>query len=387
MSSPEPSDTTVAAVKEKLTHSLLTKASKKRKDTTSDASGDQQDEETYKSYGRHLVRTCGPHERVHVIAEHGVRTALRDDDDDEGAAPPPNPKEKRLDESWEIICTTIPGFREDMIELGGNVKLRRKVCQEIQAGVDGARGDDSNKMKGSAIDWLMSIQDPTVSIPTADIPDRNKKPKRGFNNVLTAEVLRPIEYPATTETYEKIRAGDKLFSINGKIPAFMYPKDHVYNADDIEDKLLEGRLPIAAAKQIYQGPSAALQAPGYHRGRAGNAARNGQDALGARDVAYVCTQLYFGLSSLGSWGANDGNFSYVDFYWAIVSLFEGGEGQGILDNFNYHVFGTSSNIAHEPVALPAALSGFDLVAAQRAAKRARLSAGASSSPSSSPIVQ
>ncbi|KAF7344308.1 hypothetical protein MSAN_01911700 [Mycena sanguinolenta] len=133
-----------------------------------------------------------------------------------------------------------------------------------------------------------------------------------------------------------------------------------------------------AAKQIYQGPSAALQAPGYHRGRAGNAARNGQAALGARDIAYICTQLYCSLSSLSNWSARDGNFSYIDFYWAIAELFNGGKGQDIIDNFNYHVFGTASSSVVESTALPAALSGFDLIAAQRAAKRARLAASQSS---------
>ena len=48
----------------------------------SNADGDDtpEDEETYKSYGRHLARTCGPFERMLVIAEHGVREALREED-------------------------------------------------------------------------------------------------------------------------------------------------------------------------------------------------------------------------------------------------------------------------------------------------------------------
>ncbi|KAJ7893331.1 hypothetical protein B0H14DRAFT_2559744 [Mycena olivaceomarginata] len=272
---------------------------------------------------------------------------------------------QRLDKSWEILTDTIPGFREEMISLGGNVKLRKKVCKEIQKGFDGAHGDDTNKMKPSAIDWPMKIQTPAVPVTSTDIPDRNKKSGRGFDSPLTAEVLCPMEYPATVRPETS----------NGNILAFMYPKDHMYNDLDIEDKLLEGRLPIAAVKQIYQGPSAALQTPGYHRGRAGNTVRNGQDRLGPHDVAYVCTQLYFSLSSLGSWSTRDGSFSYQDFYWSIVDLFQGGEGQAILDIFNYHVSGTQlSNVNAEEAVTSAAPSGFNLLAAQRAARRARLSA-------------
>ena len=46
------------------------------------SSADPEEQETYKSYGRHLVRTCGPFERIHVIAEHGVCEALRDEDEE-----------------------------------------------------------------------------------------------------------------------------------------------------------------------------------------------------------------------------------------------------------------------------------------------------------------
>jgi hypothetical protein len=52
-------------------------------------------------------------------------------------------------------------------------------------------------MKPSAIDWLMKIQNPAVPVASTDVPDRNKKPGRGFDSPLTAEVLCPIEYPAT----------------------------------------------------------------------------------------------------------------------------------------------------------------------------------------------
>jgi hypothetical protein len=48
------------------------------------------------------------------------------------------------------------------------------------------------------------------------------------------------------------------------------------------------------------------------------------------DVAKV----YFSLSNLSTWAARDGKFSYNDFYWSIVDIFEAGEGEEILANFN-----------------------------------------------------
>jgi hypothetical protein len=48
-------------------------------------------------------------------------------------------------------------------------------------------------------------------------------------------------------------------------------------------------------------------------------------------------QARFGLSSQDQWGHMDGNFSYHDFYWSIVELLKGEEGQEIIDRFNMYV--------------------------------------------------
>jgi hypothetical protein len=47
-----------------------------------------------------------------------------------------------------------------------------------------------------------------------------------------------------------MKNGDKSFPLNGKMPAFLYPRDHPYNEDDIEEKLLEGPLPIAVCRHL-----------------------------------------------------------------------------------------------------------------------------------------
>ncbi|KAJ7698773.1 hypothetical protein B0H14DRAFT_3036727, partial [Mycena olivaceomarginata] len=227
--------------------------------------------------------------------------------------------------------------------LGGSTKLRRSVCRQIQEGSDDARRDDTTKLKGVVIDWLLHFHDPDVPIAPADIPSKTSKTGARLQQFLD-------------RTYEKIKNGDKSFPLNGKMPAFLCPRNHPYNKDDIEEKLLEGPLPIA---QIYQGPSAALQEP---------------DTLGTRDVAYVCTQVYFSLSNLSTWAARDGKFSYNDFYWSIVDIFEGGEGEEILANFNHHVFGDTAGAAANDTDQVPEVSAYDQLAAQRAAKRMRLAA-------------
>lgn len=60
-------------------------------------------------------------------------------------------------------------------------------------------------------------------------------------------------------TYLKIKGGHKDFRLNGKqMPAFMYPRDHTYNKDDIEDGLLQGLLPVAVRPIFLRGRSLPL---------------------------------------------------------------------------------------------------------------------------------
>lgn len=97
---------------------------------------------------------------------------------------------------------------------------------------------------------------------------------------------------------------------------------------------------IQAAKHILQGPTSALEGPGSHRGKQGNAAICGITALTPNLIAYIATQVSFScrnqgvaklivspafqvrfaLSSTSSWAVKDGTFSYQDFYHHIVEL-------------------------------------------------------------------
>lgn len=84
----------------------------------------------------------------------------------------------------------------------------------------------------------------------------------------------------------------------------------------------------------------------------------------------------------------DGNFSYPDFYWSIVELLKGEEGQEIIDRFNMcvvnriacaptnvhisrKVFGTTSSDKRSTAPTCIGPSDFEVLEAQRAAKRAR----------------
>ncbi|KAJ7737502.1 hypothetical protein B0H16DRAFT_1891612 [Mycena metata] len=268
---------------------------KKRK-----ASDGDDDEGTYQWYGRNLVRSCGIFTRIHTIVEYGVKTELATLDDEAGPPPPPTAEEKRLWDSWEIIKNTIPGFGDDMIDLGGDIRLRKTACGKIQRGLKGSRGDDCGGLKTEIIDYLLPPgpvkllprvvrkfgsftgplppppppppgEKPAIPVLNPPIPKRGKKAPRGMNHPVTAAALRPIKYPDTEETYTKIRDNDEEYPVvSSLLPAFMYPAGHQYNEDDLEDGLLDNHILRAAAKHVGKGkvpPLPPFAAPGRQWGR------------------------------------------------------------------------------------------------------------------------
>ncbi|KAF7359834.1 hypothetical protein MVEN_00708800 [Mycena venus] len=334
-----------------------------------------------------LHGVLAPYVRVYTIVQHGVKMALRDSDDE---APEETIEEKRLLQSWRIMCEIIPDFSEQMIGLGVNNKLRKQVCTEIQAGLNGARGDDTRSLKADILNYLEPP--PALPVPNAEGDDQPPKvPKmaakgtkadRGFFNPLTTRLLMPVKYPATEETFSQIRDGAKPI-YGTEIPYFMYRDGMEVDPDDMDEGFLESHVMFATAKHIHQGPTAALKGPGVTRGKAGNAALNGITALIDRDVAYVACQARFGMSSQQNWNMHDGTFNYSDFYWSVVDVLRGDEGQDIIDRFNYAVFGTKKSTKRSATAAAVGPSDFDVLEAQRAAKRARKIEAAAAATSAS----
>ncbi|KAK6966690.1 hypothetical protein R3P38DRAFT_3337746 [Favolaschia claudopus] len=363
---------TRAAVKEKIAESALHKA-KKRK-----IRNDDDEPLTYHWYGRNLVRNgCGPYERFHPVVEFIVKYELTDPDE---LVEPVDPEEIRLLENWEIIKGVIPGFVDDMINLGGDVKLRRAVCAQLEGGAHGSRSDDTvtndtGGLKKAILDYLLPPppppplrgQDPApLPVLTPAISKTGKKAPRGLNHPVTAAALRPIAYPDAPETYKQMKDGNKNFKILGrKLPAFMRANPDLKTTWKL------------AVRHIYLGPSAALEAAGSGKGRAGNAAINGVRSFTGRDIAYVACQVRFAMSSVESWSPRDDEFLYREFYWKVVDSLGGEEGQAILDRFNKDVFGNVSTDSQSNDPADDDEDEFNKMEQQRAAKRARLSQEAS----------
>ncbi|KAF8054780.1 hypothetical protein FPV67DRAFT_1549128 [Lyophyllum atratum] len=323
---------------------------------------------TYTSYGRHFARLGDLYSRVSVIVDYGIRLEIQDIIGVESK------EEKRLGDSWNVLKNIIPNFAEHMCKLAQDRRTRNQACMMINKARDGCRSDDTGGLKKDIISYMMVSRDTAVSPP---IPSTGSKMVRGWSHVQTAALLCPIEYDATAETYTRILSGALRVTAD-QFPRFLYPDGHIYDPEDLTKGILLGHLGLRVAKHIFQGPSAAMQGPGYCRGKGGNASIHGITTMTGRSIPYIACQARFAISSAESWASSDLGFSYETFYWNIVKLFDSGEGQDIIDEYNYQIFGTtrttvpSSNEQRLPV-----VSSFDLLQQQRAAKRARIASQSS----------
>ncbi|KAJ7362454.1 hypothetical protein DFH08DRAFT_1073607 [Mycena albidolilacea] len=362
---------------EQLAAESLAAGGKKRKNN------DDEDEDpdvsgSLKDYGRAFLRLGDPFTPLGDIVQHGIFIETTEEID----YPKMSKKERKIFDyktmSWEILWRMIgQSFREQMITLKKNRKLRRRLCAAIGSGMSGSRGEDANTLKKFVPDFINA--DPGVAL---DPPiSKSSKVSRGYHHPVTARLLCPAKKSPTNETCEAILNG--IIKVTGRMfLRFFYPDDWVYEEGGLMERLFEGHFMVRIAKCIMQGPSQALKAPGAHRGNRGNAAKIGARHITPRLMGYFGFQAVFSISSLETWQQVDGNFDYEQFYWMIVSLFDDGDNADILEKFNHHVFGDVSG--HLTTNVPAAgeetSEGEDELEAYetlRAAKKARMEASAS----------
>ncbi|KAG6818233.1 hypothetical protein H0H93_006629, partial [Arthromyces matolae] len=369
-----PTSTARQKVQQNLLRSTSTRKKRARKEAITIVDTEKDNSVFYGTYGRNYARVGDIFNRIETIAELGIkyevsRASMFDTVCDE---------DRHLLESWRILKDAIPGFSDDMVTLRKDKVTRNSVFQQINAGCNDVRSEDTNSLKVNGMSYLLKNKLDHVH-PNVD---KSNKSLRGWGHPQCAAALCPIELSPTQEMFANIEAGNIVVTAD-QFPRFLYPDEHVYDQNDVYSGLLRGHFCLRVAKHIFQGPSAAHEAPGWSRGKNGNAALSGVTSMTPRSIAYVVVQARFCISSSSQWGSWDKNFDYAKFYWNIVDIFEGGEGKDIIAAFNYpvhltsainsEVFGVSnpSIPTLTPMSGPAHPSQFELLRQQRAAKRAR----------------
>ncbi|KAG2757158.1 hypothetical protein P692DRAFT_20712777, partial [Suillus brevipes Sb2] len=211
---------------------------------------------------------------------------------------------------------------------------------QLNKGADGARADDTTRLKVTVASWLMQQNPP----PNPVIQGQNKI-CRGFNNNATGRLICPVDYDWNDPIVQQgIRDYHPDYRVTAHSwPAFVY-KDEAYDPLNPTKGLFQGTLLLKTFKYIFTSPTSAemeegqeqlspelLSTQGHPKQRRTDGERRTRcDVAGLlnmksvhpRSIAYAAVQLRFALSSTGSWRVIDDEFNHQEFYDNIVDFLE-----------------------------------------------------------------
>ncbi|KAG0693933.1 hypothetical protein DFH29DRAFT_1006793 [Suillus ampliporus] len=302
---------------------------------------------------RHIVALFDPIEEL--IAENDRR--CDNDESDENLTL----DQDHLQIGYITLSKALPWFHQKASEL--EFDDYAQMMRKLRQGADGARGDDTLKLKTIVADWVNRKLKPN---PPVDPDDKNC---HGFVNDACGRLLCPTELDWNNPI---VRAGirdraDGYVVTEMSWPAFLYEK-YTADLDNLEEGLFKSTLLLQAFKAVFTSPSSAKEVTG--EGDGANVIENNRHArrdvhsnkkvkthvaqiikmhkVTPRSITYISCQLRFTLSSVTSWRSVDGDFDYIPFWHNIVDFFErppGRTGQQKVDQllawWMRKVFGTS----------------------------------------------
>ncbi|KAG2058636.1 hypothetical protein BDR06DRAFT_876063, partial [Suillus hirtellus] len=219
----------------------------------------------------------------------------------------------RLQTAYDILTRTLPWIVTWSSEIEHDEYIR--MIKMLRQGADGARGDDTSKLKALVADWVNRELKPNPPV------DPDDKHTRGFINDACGKLLCPAELdwnnPATKAGIRDRSQG--YIVTEPSFPTFLYER-YTANLDDLEAGLFKGRILLQAFKAVFTSPSSAKDVEGD--GDGADIIENNRRARRAGWGLKVKKHVRFALSSITSWRTVDGDFDYILFWQSIVDFFE-----------------------------------------------------------------
>ncbi|KAG1740117.1 uncharacterized protein EDB91DRAFT_1082099 [Suillus paluster] len=149
-------------------------------------------------------------------------------------------RQDRMQIGYVALTQTLPWFHKKGCEL--DYDEYSHMIKMLQQGADGARGDDTSKLKTLISEWINREFKPD---PPVDPEDKHS---HGFtNNACSRAGIR--------DRSEGYVVTDLSF------PAYLYDK-YAANLDDLEEGLFKGKILLQAYKAVFMSPSSAKDVEG-----------------------------------------------------------------------------------------------------------------------------
>ncbi|KAG1893824.1 uncharacterized protein F5891DRAFT_985551 [Suillus fuscotomentosus] len=248
-------------------------------------------------------------------------------------------EQDRLQIGYTTLAKTLPWFYKKGSEM--EYEEYTHMLKMLRQGADGARGDDTSKLKTLVSEWINREFKPDSPV------DHDDKHSRGFTHDVCGRLLCPAELDWNNP---EVRAGirnrsDGYIVTDLSFPTYLYDK-YTSNPDDLEEGLFKGKILIQAYKAVFTSPSSAKDVEGDGDGtdvisnnRRAKKSLSGikvkkhvaqiihLEKVTPRSLAYITCQVRFALSSITSWRSMDGDFDYQQFWRTIVDFFERAPGR------------------------------------------------------------
>ncbi|KAG1894311.1 uncharacterized protein F5891DRAFT_961789 [Suillus fuscotomentosus] len=272
-----------------------------------------------------------------LIAENDRRCDDQQSDEDSPVHPH---SQECLQFGYIALSNALSWFHSRASELEYDEYLQ--MLKKLRQGADGARGDDTSKLKSLVADWVNRELKPHPPVDTDD------KSCRGFVNDACGRLLCPTELDWSNPI---VRAGIRDHAGGHVVtemswPTFMYEK-YTANPDNLEEGLFKSSPLVQPYKAIFTSPSSAKEFANEGDG-ADIIANNRRASKDFHSGKKVKTHLRLALSSVTSWRSIDGDFDYIPFWRTIVDFFERPPGRAaqrkveqLLAWWTRKVFGTS----------------------------------------------
>ncbi|KAG1902401.1 uncharacterized protein F5891DRAFT_1023873 [Suillus fuscotomentosus] len=204
-----------------------------------------------------------------------------------------------LQTAYDILTRTLPWIVMWSSEIEHNEYIR--MIKMLRQGADGARGDDTSKLKALVADWVNRELKPN---PLVDPDDKHT---RGFINDTCGKLLCTAELdwnnPAT-------KAGIRDRS-QGYIVAFKAVFTSPSSAKDVEGE--------GDGTDIIENNRRARRAGWGLKVKKHVAQIIKMEKVTPRSIAYIACQVRFALSSITLWRTVDGDFDYILFWRSAAS--------------------------------------------------------------------
>ncbi|KAH6870999.1 hypothetical protein BKA70DRAFT_1379527 [Coprinopsis sp. MPI-PUGE-AT-0042] len=281
-------------------------------------------------HGRHFGRTIQAFCQVQLLLKQGLACTIQLDlgritEEDLGEGNVnlnvPSPEcfsELQEHRIYKRLLALSPTLEERLCT--GSEQELFHIADMISKGASSACSNDTKSLKSVIVDWITPPNG--VLLPPLQ---RNIKTDRGFYHDRTGELLCPVNLDwSDAKVREQLRSGE-IVPTEDQWPRFLY-QNHILNPEDPWEGLFRGGLLVSAFKHVFTSPSSVNSKEPWAT-RSCNARIHGMQSVTVASIAYIASQVRFGLSSSPVFSRTDLETDSESFYASVIILLEDPEEQ------------------------------------------------------------